>query len=383
MNAATIEALFKEQFGHTPQMMIQAPGRINLIGEHTDYNNGLVLPAAINKYTWFAISFNESSKVRFWAANLSQGFEGESSHLEKTELGWVNYLLGILDQFQRNGTPVSGIDCVFGGNLPVGAGMSASAALETGFAMAINEHLGTGFSRPEIAKLAMQASHSFSEIPCGIMDQFAVLMGQDASFFKLDCRSLEYEYFPADLGDYTLVLIDSKVKHALVDSAYVTRVEECRSGVSAIKEVHPAVHSLRDVTVDMLQIFAASLDPVVYRRCQYVVTENDRVLQTTQALQEKHIESVGELLLATHKGLRDDYEVSCPEIDLLVDFAIQFPGAIGSRIMGGGFGGCTLNLVKKEVETSFILEALAHYKAKTGVEGIHHSVDISSGVTIL
>ncbi len=383
MDANAILTAFRQKFGTTPQILVQAPGRINLIGEHTDYNDGFVLPAAINYYTWLAVSLNDSRLARFWAANPAEAFRAELSALRPAPVGWANYLMGILDQLLQEGHPVSGLDCAFGGNLPVGAGMSASAALECGFAFALDQLLSLGKTRRHLARLAQRASHTFSGIPCGIMDQTAVLLGKAGHFLQLDCRSLDYEYIPADLGDHVLVLLDSGVRHHHADSGYATRVQECRAGVSAMQELQPEVRSLRDVTPDTLQILSDALEPTVFRRCRHVVTANDRLHRAVLALRQGDIPALGDLLFAAHASLRDDYEVSCPELDILVDFAANHRAVAGARLMGGGFGGCTINLIRQEAEATFVLEALAEYRRQTGKKARHFSMRIGEGIVNL
>ncbi|RZK52966.1 MAG: galactokinase, partial [Hymenobacter sp.] len=267
---------------------------------------------------------------------------------------WANYLLGVVAQLQQRGVVVPGFDCVFGGNVPMGAGLSSSAAVECGLAFALNELLGAGFDRLALARLAQAAEHTYAGVQCGLMDQFASLFGRAGHVVQLDCRSTAYEYFPFDAERYHLVLCNSGVKHSLASSEYNTRRQECAQGVAVLQQYYPAVCSLRDATAAQLLAHRAELGEVVYRRCRYVVEENQRVAQACAALQAGDMAAVGQLLYASHAGLRDDYAVSCRELDKLVELAQGQPGVLGARMMGGGFGGCTLNLVEASQAPAFV-----------------------------
>ena len=383
-NFDTVNSLFVQRFGRTPIYEIRACGRINIIGEHTDYNLGYVLPAAIDKYIYFVGAPNGLDHCRVYAADIDEyDTIPLAPPLQKSNRLWINYLTGILDQYQQQGAQLKGLDVVFGGNLPLGSGMSSSAALETGFATLAKTAYGIEIEKPEIARLAQRSSHQFVGVPCGIMDQFASLMGREKHLVLLDCRSLTYEYIPCDLGNYEIVLINSKVSHNLSDSAYEARVEECAKGVEVLQKIYPEVKSLRDASQEMVKTQEEALGPIVYRRCLYVTTENERLLQVCDALRNGRVEEVGPLLFETHAGLRDLYEVSCEEVDFLVDFAKEHPGVIGSRIMGGGFGGCSINLVDKSQSQAFIDSIQAAYLIAHGRSAEAYQVDIVDGTDLV
>lgn len=382
-NADSIKRLFNAKFGQNPSLMVRACGRINLIGEHTDYNDGFVLPGAIDKHLYFAMAENDTAECRFYAADIGASGTADLEHLVKGKDLWLNYLRGILQQFQLSGKTVRGVDVAFGGNLPIGAGVSSSAALECGFAFALNELFDAGLTRLELAKLAQNSSHQFLSIPCGIMDQFASLMGKAGHFILLDCRTLEHRYVSAELLDYQLVLLNSNVHHELASSAYGERVAECRAGVAVLQKYFPDVKSLRDIELPMLDAHRREMGETVYRRCKYVVTEHLRTLQACDHLQHGEIDVLGQLLFETHEGLSQDYEVSCPEIDFLVDLAKSFEGVAGARVMGGGFGGCTINLVEKKAIDKFIHHAKVVYAQQFGIEATDILVNLSDGTNLL
>ena len=344
MLISEIAADFRHRFGHEP-LLVRAPGRINLIGEHTDYNDGLVLPAAIDKEIYFAVGLNGGDKARLVAFDKDDAYEVPVAEVAPSEHLWANYLLGVMAQFQERGVAVPGFDCVFGGNVPIGAGMSSSAAVECGLAFALNELLHTGFDRMALAQMGQQAEHTYAKVMSGLMDQFASLFGRPGHVVRLDCRSLAYEYFPFDASQYHLVLCNSGVKHSLASSEYNKRRQECAQGVAVLQRHYPEIKSLRDATLPQIEAQRAELGDVVYRRCRYVVQENQRVQDACAALTANDMAAVGQLMYASHAGLRDDYQVSCLELDELVEMARPLPGVFGARMMGGGFGGCTINLV--------------------------------------
>lgn len=383
-NFESIKFLFEQRFDRTATYEIRACGRINIIGEHTDYNMGYVLPAAIDKFIFFAGAPNGLDHCRVYAADIDEydtipliGAFQKSSKL------WINYLTGILDQYRQQGVDLAGLDVVFGGNLPLGSGMSSSAALETGFATLVKTAFEVEIEKPEIARLAQRSSHQFVGVPCGIMDQFASLMGREKQLVLLDCRSLEYEYIPCDLGKYEIVLINSKVSHDLSESAYEARVEECAQGVKLLQEFYPGILSLRDVSKEQVLKHEQALGPLVFKRCLYVTSENERLQEVCQALRAGQVEKVGPLLFETHLGLRDLYEVSCKEVDFLVAFAEQHPAVIGSRIMGGGFGGCSINLVDRSRSEEFISAIKAAYLKLYATEAEAYQVDIVDGTDLV
>ncbi|RYU78268.1 galactokinase [Hymenobacter persicinus] len=347
MLAQAILTAFRQHFDLEP-LLVRAPGRINLIGEHTDYNGGFVLPAAIDREMVFAVALNNTPTIHLRAHDLHESFTAEAAAVQRTNTAWANYLLGVVAQFQQRGVVVPGFDCVFGGNVPMGAGLSSSAAVECGLAFALNELLRTGFSLLELALIGQAAEHTFAGVQCGLMDQFASLHGRAGQVVRLDCRSLEYEYFPFDSAAYHLVLCNSGVKHSLASSEYNTRRRECEQGMAVLQQHYPEIQSLRDVTLAQVHAHRAELGPTVHKRCVFVVQENHRVEETCRHLAAGDLRAVGHLLYASHAGLRDNYAVSCLELDTLVQLTRTTPGVFGSRMMGGGFGGCTINLVATE-----------------------------------
>lgn len=373
----SIRALFQQHFPETPRLFF-APGRINLIGEHTDYNEGWVLPAAIDLGLWFAIAPNGTGDCQVHAADIDQQAVFSLPAPPVTNRMWVNYLAGIAHTLGLKAD--QGFNCVFGGNLPAGAGLSSSAAMECGLAFALNTLFDLGLDRMTLARLAQRSSNTFVGVPCGIMDQFASLMGRPEAAMLLDCRDLSYAPIPANFGKYTLLLVNSGVHHELAESAYGDRVRECAAGVALLQRVHPGVVRLRDVTSPMLEAQRNEFDELIFNRCRYVVSENERVHQACELLKSGDMESLGALLRQTHNGLRDDYAVSCPELDFLADFANNFPGVAGARMMGGGFGGCTLNLLEKGVLPDFRQAIQSAYHNAYGIEAAILEVNIAAGV---
>ncbi|RFS24846.1 galactokinase [Chitinophaga silvatica] len=357
-------ALFVDLFEKEPTMVL-SPGRINLIGEHTDYNDGFVLPAAIDKKIVYAIAPNHTRQCTVHAVftNETQSF---SLDAVKPTPGWINYIMGVVYQLQERGLPVSGFDCVIAGDIPVGAGMSSSAAVEGGLVAALDNLFGYQLSRMDMALIGQKAEHTFPGVKCGIMDQFANLHGKKDQVMRLDCRSLEFEYFPFNFPDYKIVLCNSMVHHSLASSEYNVRRQQCEEGVKAIQAKHPAVKSLRDATMQMLYEVRDQISPVVYNRCAYVIAEIQRVQDATKLLKEGNINSFGELMYATHEGLSKLYEVSCPELDYLVSLARTRPEVAGARVMGGGFGGCTINLVKNDKVDEYVDYIQSNYQTKFG-----------------
>lgn len=380
-NQAIINAItktFSEKFDGSPSLYF-APGRINLIGEHTDYNDGFVLPAAIDKAIYFAVAKNQKSRLRLFSADYNESFEIGVDELKKSGTQWANYLIGVMAQFQKRGLKPGGIDCVFGGDIPLGAGLSSSAALECGFAICLNEEFGFGIDRSELILMAQKAEHEFAGVNCGIMDQFASTFGRDGNVVRLDCRSLNYKYFPLTNDDVEIILCDTKVKHTLASSEYNIRRQECEDGVAILQRKFPEVKSLRDVTPEMLDTVKSEMTDNIYKRCHYVVGEKIRVEEACEALENGDFITFGERMYATHEGLSKEYNVSCKELDALVDIAREDSNVLGSRMMGGGFGGCTINLIKKGHAEKFVKKVKAEYPKKTGLETEIYRVKISDG----
>jgi len=381
--AHVLHSNFQQRFGYAP-LLVRAPGRVNLIGEHTDYNGGFVLPAAIDKEIVFAVGLNGGVAIRLVAYDLGETFELASlADISPSPTPWANYLLGVVAQLQQRGVAVPGFDCVFGGTIPMGAGMSSSAALECGLAFALNHLLRAGLATLELARLAQQAEHTYAGVQCGIMDQFASLFGRPGQVMRLDCRSLEYAYFPFDTAACHIVLCNSGVKHSLASTAYNTRRQECEQGVAALRQHHPEIATLRDATLAQLETHRDALGPVVFRRCAYVVRENARVEAACRHLEAGNLPAFGQEMYASHAGLRDDYEVSCVELDALVGAAQSLPGVFGARMMGGGFGGCTINLVVPAEVDGFIRSMGAAYGRQFGRKLETYQTTIVGGVGAL
>ncbi|MEN0002568.1 MAG: galactokinase [Bacteroidota bacterium] len=366
------------------EITVASPGRINIIGEHTDYNDGFVLPAAIDKKTVVRLRKNATpSQCKLIAENINETFEFDLQDFRPIKSGWPNYVMGVVHELQQLGAKMEGFEATFGGNVPIGSGMSSSAALECAFAYGLNELFGLGYSQMQLIKASQLAEHHFVGIKCGIMDQFASMMGKKDQVLLLDCRSLEYEYFPLALGDYQLLLFDTKVSHALADSAYNERRAQCEEGVALLKRNYPAISSLRDVSLAQLEAQTEQLSELVYRRCHHVVTENQRVLDTTTALKGGRLDEVGALLYASHKSLSADYEVSCPELDFLVTQTQDNPAVLGARMMGGGFGGCTINLVRKNAVEELTHRLRTAYLQQFGIHLLAYQVTIEDGTHLL
>jgi len=373
---------FRSTFLSDPPLLICSPGRVNLIGEHTDYNEGFVLPAAIDKAIYLAIGPRTDNELHFVAHDIQKRFIGSIDHIEPTK-SWADYLLGVLRQFQQAGYPLRGLNCVFGGTIPMGAGLSSSAALENAVGFAVNELFGLGLDRLTLLRLSQKAENEFVGAKVGIMDMFASMMGRAGHVIKLDCRSLEYAYAPLQMDGIRIVLCDTRVKHSLVTSEYNTRRAECEAGVRYLQVFYPAIKSLRDVTMAMLDEHLKESNPHLYRRCGYVVHENQRVLDGVMALDAGNVAAFGQLMYASHEGLSHEYEVSCPELDLLVSMARHQPGVLGARMMGGGFGGCTINLVREDALDTFTKEITSQYFAQTGKDTYLHVCKIEDGTHLV
>jgi galactokinase len=343
-----VKEKFRSVFAESNPLIVRSPGRVNLIGEHTDYNHGFVLPAAINKAIYMAVSRRSDDELHLVSLDLDRQYTGSAKKVVPSSLHWPDYILGVVQQIQALGHELGGFNCVFGGDIPLGAGMSSSAALECATAFAVNQLFGLGLDPMAMVKLAQRAENVFVGVQCGIMDQFASMFGKRNHVIRLDCQSLEYAYVPFDTAGIRIVLLDTNVKHSLASSEYNTRRQQCEAGVKMIQAHHPEVKSLRDVSMDMLKAYVAPVDALVNQRCEYVVEEIARLLAATKDLERGDIASFGEKMFETHDGLSRKYAVSCPELDFLVDQVKDDPSVIGSRMMGGGFGGCTINLVKEE-----------------------------------
>lgn len=375
-----VNTAFTERFS-TPELTIFSPGRMNFIGEHTDYNLGFVLPASIDKGIAVAVAASKDGKTSIYSVDKDELLEVDITQpLKGSGIGWANYVLGVVDQLQKAGAQLSNFNCVFGGNIPIGSGLSSSAALENGIGFALNELFGLGLDRMKLLHLSQLAEHEFVGVKCGIMDQFSSMMGKKDQAMKLDCRSLDYGFYPVDFGDYQIVLLNSNVEHNLASSEYNVRRSQCEEGIEVMQRKFPAIKSLRDVEMHMLNTCNDELTEVVYRRCKYIIEENQRVNDFVAALEQKDFTQCGQILFTAHEAMRTEYEITCPEIDVLVDLAKQQPGILGSRMMGGGFGGCTLNLVHKTNMDAFVEVMTREYKTKTGIALSAYRIAVGDGV---
>ncbi len=377
-----ISSTFKQKFGREP-LLIKSPGRVNLIGEHTDYNDGFVLPAAVDKAIYFAVSPNDKHAYRFYAYDLNESFETPVDQIEKSDVHWANYLLGVIAQFVKEGKQPTGFDCVFGGDVPLGAGMSSSAAIECGMAVGINHMNDFNYTSLQLTQFAQKAEHEYAGVQCGIMDQFASIHGQTNQVIQLDCRSLAYELFPLDMTNHLLVLVNTGVKHALASSEYNIRRQECEAGVRLLKQYDSGISALRDVELDFLNLHQTDLPQNIFNRAGYIVEENLRVHKACAALQKKDFVEFGQLMFQSHEGLQHRFEVSCPELDQLVGIARNIPGVLGARMMGGGFGGCTINLVERSAVTHFEEVIKSNYQTPEGKEPQIIEVVIGQGTQII
>lgn len=370
---------FQELF-NTTGIFYASPGRINLIGEHTDYNGGFVFPGAIDKGMIAEIKPNGTDKVRAFSIDLNDYAEFGLNEEDAPKASWARYIFGVCREIIKRGGKVQGFDTTFAGDVPLGAGMSSSAALESTYAFALNELFDLNIDKFELAKIGQSTEHNYCGVNCGIMDQFASVFGKKGHLIRLDCRSLEYKYFPFDpeAAGYKLVLLDSVVKHELASSAYNKRRQSCENVVAAMKRNHPEVEFLRDATMEMLNEVKADVSAEDYMRAEYVIEEIQRVLDVCDALEKGDYETVGEKMYGTHYGMSKLYEVSCEELDFLNDIAKEC-GVTGSRVMGGGFGGCTINLVKADKYDAFVAKAFAEYTKKFGHEPKLYDVVISDG----
>lgn len=365
----TMQEAFKLAFPNAREpLIVRSPGRVNIIGEHTDYNEGFVLPAAIDKAAWVAVSKRNDGKICLYANEFKEGFETALDAMQPTALHWPNYIMGVADQLQKMGRAPGGFNMFIDGDIPIGAGLSSSAALECATAFALNEVFNLGLEREQLAYTAQKAEHEFVGLNCGIMDMFASLFGKKDYVISLDCRSLAYEYMPLQLGEYKLVLLNTNVKHNLSSSEYNLRRQQCEQGVAWLQEHAPQVKSLRDADAAMLEKDVLPKDALIYQRCKYVVDENKRLLQACEDLKQGDIAALGNKMFATHEGLSRDYGVSCAELDFLVNAVKGHDAVLGARMMGGGFGGCTINLVKEDAIPALVAEVAAKYQQELGLE---------------
>ena len=375
-------AFFKKIFGNTPDKIVLSPGRINIIGEHIDYNDGYVLPAAINKIVCFAFEINNSNTATIQAIDMNESVLIDITKEEiVSDVVWTNYLRGVLFQLKLKGYKIGGFNCAFSSNIPIGSGLSSSAALECGFLFGINELFNLGINSIDIALMGQSAEH-WVGINCGIMDQFSSVMGLENKVIKIDCRTLDYTYHDADFVGYSLILFDSNVQHSLFTSEYNNRRIECDEGLRIINDNYPEINSFRDCNEELLIGLKSKMTDNVFRRSLYAVKEIKRVIEACAALDKGDIKTVGKLMFETHDGLSKDYEVSCAELDYLVDLAKAEEDVIGSRLMGGGFGGCTINLVKKGSEIKIKEKFTKLYAEHFKIDLLTYDVKISNGTSL-
>lgn len=355
-----------------------SPGRINLIGEHIDYNDGYVMPAAINKGIYFAVAPNNSAVVNFYAADLDEKFSVSLTGVKK-EGGWKNYVLGVVNEFLLLGKPIKGFDCAFAGDIPQGAGMSSSAAVEAGLAYALNDLFDCGLNRVDLALLCQRAEHHYPGVKCGIMDMYTSLNGKKDQVLLLDCKTITHEYFPLQMEGYRIVLLNSKVHHSLAGGEYNVRRQRCEEGLAILKNNLP-VNSFRDIDDPAtLDLFKKMMKPEVYDCCKFVVEEILRTKKAALLLQQNELAGFGRLMFETHAGLSKLYTVSCAELDFLVEQARVSKNVIGARLMGGGFGGCSINIVKENEVNNFINQITAAYKKRFNIVAEAYVVETADG----
>lgn len=369
---------FQYRYQKKPRIF-RSPGRINLIGEHIDYNNGWVMPAGIDKEVTFCISKNETDTFRIFSLNQQEEVSFTLSTYNSIPSGWAKYVIGVIDELIKVGKKIPAFDATIDGNVPFGSGLSSSAALECATAFAINEYFELNLSRKEIALISQAAENNFVGVNCGIMDQFASVFSKENQVIRLDCDTLEYEYFPFELGEYTLILSNTLVKHSLGDSEYNTRRRECEIALEVLSDAKGVEKSFRNLTIEDLDTYSSLINETQAKRLSFVLGEINRVQLASKALKNKDFHELGKLLYESHQGLQHLYEVSCEELDFMVNFSKGFEGLLGSRMMGGGFGGCTINLIERKSAQSFQKELTEAYFKQFGIEPEFYQVNIGEG----
>ena len=365
-------------------LVISSPGRINIIGEHTDYNNGFVLPTAIDKEIIFKFKKHDHlDTCTVKSTNFDTSFSFSLNDVKPSEKQWANYILGVVYEIQQLTDQLGGFDCTLSSDIPVGSGVSSSAALECGLAYGLNELFNLGLTKIQIVEIGQRAEHNYVGTKCGIMDQFASVMSKKDHVILLDCASLDYEHVPIHIAPYKLVLLNTNVSHNLASGEYNTRRQQCEDGVAVIQKKYPDVTSLRDVSLNMLSEFKAEFSEVVYKRCSYVIKEKERVINAVKALKGNDLKTLGSYMYETHDGLSLDYEVSCPELDFLVEFSKNYPLVLGARMMGGGFGGCTLNIIHPDIIEEFTTAASKAYFEKFNIKLTYFEASPREGTKIL
>ncbi len=372
---------FQSAFGSQAERIFLAPGRINIIGEHVDYSDGFVLPAAIDKHICFAVKKTEDSKISFFAKDFNDSFSFDVTEKQTpVSQTWVNYLLGVFNAIQESGKEIGGLEIAFSSTIPMGSGLSSSAALECGFAYILNEIFDLDLTKKELSLIGQKSEHTFVGVKCGIMDQFSSVFGKEHQVIMLDCNSLDHQYFEANIEGYSLVLFDSCVKHTHLTSGYNDRRNDVDNGKKILWKKFPEIEKFRDFTIEMLDDARAEMGEISHKRCYYLLKEIKRVEKAAKALSEGDLDYLGQLLNETHSGLSTEFEVSCNELDFMVEETLKEPGVLGARMMGGGFGGCSINLIKDENVDIVIENISAKYKAAFNIEMKVYRVKISDGI---
>lgn len=378
-----LKNVFQDQF-QTKPIIVRSPGRINIIGEHTDYNEGFVLPAAIDKAAYIAVSLRDDDEIHLVAIDFNQKYSVHLIDLKPVgDMGWPNYILGSAAQFLKKGAKLTGFNAVLTSTVPIGAGLSSSAAIECATVFALNELLQTNFEKIEMVKMAQKAEHEYAGVMCGIMDQFASMMGKKDYLIKLDCRSLEYEYVPFKLDGIKVLLLNTSVKHSLASSEYNNRRKECKTAVGWVREHVQGINSLRNVTEEMLNNYVLTKDERIDQRSRYVVQEINRLVEVCRYLENDNLVELGKNMFATHDGLSKMYQVSCKELDWLVDKVRNNPNVLGARMMGGGFGGCTINLVKENAIDELVTGLQFNYEKEMDYPLTYAVASIDNGTEII
>lgn len=378
-----IKSDFQELFGSQPELIVKSPGRINIIGEHTDYNNGFVLPAAIDKGVYIGISRRDDNHIELFSVDYKERYHTDIDSLTFGPELWVNYILGATRILRKTHSNIGGFNLIVAGDVPLGAGLSSSAALTCATSFALDKLFQLQLSRLDIAKTGQQTEHEAVGVRCGIMDQFASVFGKENNLIKLDCRSLEYEYIPIVLENYEILLLNTNVKHSLASSAYNKRREACEAAVALVQQKYPSVSSLRDISIAQLEEMVKPISAEYFQKAKFVVEENQRLLNANEALKSNDISKLGQLLYGAHWALSKEYEVSCPELDFLVSTASTLSEVAGARMMGGGFGGCTINIVEKGKSQTVIekISSLYFDRFQLNLTPIH--VSISDGTQVI
>ena len=378
-----LKKVFQQNF-QTEPLIVRSPGRINIIGEHTDYNEGFVLPAAIDKAAYIAISLRDDDEIHLVAMDLNENFSVNLKDLKPVgDVSWPNYILGSAAQFLKRGVQLPGFNAVLTSDVPMGAGLSSSAAVECATVFALNELLQTDLDRLTMVRMAQKAEHEYAGVMCGIMDQFASMMGKKDYVIKLDCRSLEYEYVPFKLEGLKVLLLNTSVKHSLASSEYNTRRKECEKAVEWVKQNVQGVNSLRNVSEEMLNKYVLPNDELIDKRSRYVVQEINRLLEGCNDLQSGDLAALGKKMFTTHDGLSKMYEVSCKELDWLVNKVKNNTNVIGSRMLGGGFGGCTINLVKETAIDELVADLKLAYEKEMELPLVYYVASIENGTELI